>query len=99
MLTAARSWCDYSQRRVLICAGGVQGVDSAVAVVVAAAVELFPQLHGHFPVAQRHVFAVPDVHLAAKVEHQDLTRGRDRKKKSVICLVDLYPVPFFSCSV
>lgn len=31
----------HSLRRVLVCAGSIQRVDSAVAVIVAAAVELF----------------------------------------------------------
>lgn len=62
----------YSQWNLLIGAGGVQGVDPAVAVVVAAAVQLFAQFHRHLPVSQRHVLPVPDVHFTAKVKHQDL---------------------------
>lgn len=65
-----------SQWNLLIGAGGVERVDPAVAVVVAAAVQLFAEFHCHFPVSQRHVLPMPDVHFTTKIKDQDLEDSR-----------------------
>lgn len=66
----------YSQWDLLIGAGCVQRVDPAVAVVVAAAVQLFAEFDRHFSVSEWHVFTVPDVQFTAKIKHQHLEDSR-----------------------
>lgn len=61
-----------AQLDVGVALGGVEWVDSTVAVVVRADPQLLRQLQRHAPPLGANVPSVPQVHLAAEIEHQRL---------------------------
>lgn len=65
-----------------VAASGVQWVDVTAGVVKCPVPEVFGELKSHFPLSQDHLFAVPHIHLTAKVKHQHLQQTQHSDKNS-----------------
>lgn len=65
-----------------VAASRVQRVDVTAGVVKHPVPKVLGKLEGHFPLGQRHLFTMPNVHLTAEVKDQHLQTGTETQRCS-----------------
>lgn len=65
----------------------VQWVDVTVCVVEGAVPEMLGQLESNLPLRQSHFLPMPDIHLTAKVKHQNLHNNPKNRQDEVSIVI------------